>query len=81
MNPLNIATQGLINGITSLAVAVQGFFGSTSRFLPNGGGVGHKHHELERWQDHVPSFVVKEQRKAALEKQQRQNAAILALAI
>ena len=51
------------------------------RFLPNGGGVGHKRHEPERWQDHVPSFVLQEQRKAELEKQQKRNAIILALAI
>jgi hypothetical protein len=52
------------------------------RFLPNGGSGGtRKHHQPERWQDHVPSFVLQEQRKAALEKQQKRNAAIMALAI
>ena len=57
-----------------------GPFGPIGQDVMNSGG-NWKDRQPERWQDHVPSWVWREQEKDRKRSQQRRNAAILALSL
>ncbi len=57
-----------------------GPFGPIGQDVMNSGG-NWQHRKPERWQDHVPSWMWREQEQERKRRQQRRNAAILALAL